>query len=69
MKIRGWALASSGVKEVRVYIDGKDLGTVPYGTSRPDVNNVHPGYSSGNNAGFDGTINISNISAGNKKLT
>ena len=69
LKIRGWALVGSGVKEVRVYVDGTDLGTVPYGTSRPDVNNVYPGYSSGNNAGFDGTINISNISAGNKKLT
>ncbi len=69
LKIRGWALANSGVKEVRVYVDGKDLGTVPYGTSRADVNKVYPGYSSGNNPGFDGTINVSSISAGNKKLT
>ncbi|WP_304443089.1 Ig-like domain-containing protein, partial [uncultured Clostridium sp.] len=69
LKIRGWALANSGVKEVRVYVDGKDLGTVPYGTSRSDVNKVYPGYSSGNNPGFDGTINVSSISAGNKKLT
>ena len=69
LKIRGWALASSGVKEVRVYVDGTDLGTVPYGTSRADVNSVYPGYSSGNNAGFDGTINISSISAGDKKVS
>ena len=69
LKIRGWALDSSGIKEVRVYVDGKDLGTVPYGTSRPDVNKVYPGYSSGDNAGFDGTVNISSISEGNKKLT
>ncbi|WP_305085624.1 glucosaminidase domain-containing protein, partial [uncultured Clostridium sp.] len=69
LKIRGWALANSGVKEVRVYVDGKDLGTVPYGTLRADVNKVYPGYSSGNNPGFDGTINISSISAGNKNLT
>ena len=69
LKIRGWALASSGVKEVRVYVDGTDLGTVPYGTSRPDVNSVYPGYSSGNNAGFDGTINISSLSAGDKKVS
>ncbi|WP_300887409.1 N-acetylmuramoyl-L-alanine amidase [uncultured Clostridium sp.] len=69
LKIRGWALANSGIKEVRVYVDGKDLGTVPYGTSRADVNKVYPGYSSGNNPGFDGTINVSSISAGNKKLT
>ena len=69
LKIRGWALTDSGIKEVRVYVDGTDLGTVPYGTSRPDVNRAYPGYSSGNNAGFDGNINISSISAGNKKLT
>ena len=69
LKISGWALADSGIKEVRVYIDGTDLGTIPYGKSRPDVNNVYPGYSSGNNAGFGGTINISNIAAGNKKVS
>ena len=68
IKIRGWALDEYGVKEVRVYVDGKDLGTVPYGTNRPDVNNVYPGYPSGNNSGFDGTVDISNISAGDKKL-
>ena len=40
-------ITGSGIKEVRVYVDGTDLGTVPYGKSRPDVNNVYPGYSSG----------------------
>ncbi|MDU5261824.1 MAG: N-acetylmuramoyl-L-alanine amidase, partial [Clostridium celatum] len=68
LKIRGWALAGSGIKEVRVYVDGADLGTVPYGTSRPDVNNVYPGYSSGNNAGFDGTINLGGMPTGEKTL-
>ena len=69
LKIRGWAVASSGIKEVRVYVDGKDLGTVTYGTTRTDVNKAYPGYSSGNNAGFEGTVNISSISSGSKKLT
>ena len=69
LKIRGWALSSSGIKEVRVYIDGKDLGTIPYGTNRADVNRVYPGYSSGDNAGFDGIVNISFIGTGSKKLT
>jgi len=68
LKVSGWALASSGVKEVRVYVDGKDLGTVNYGTTRTDVNNAHPGYPSGNNAGFEGSVNLSNISAGTKKV-
>ena len=69
VKVRGWALESSGVKEVRVYVDGKDLGTITYGTTRTDVNKAYPGYSSGDNSGFEGTVNISSISAGNKKLT
>ncbi|WP_300891636.1 N-acetylmuramoyl-L-alanine amidase, partial [uncultured Clostridium sp.] len=69
LKIRGWALANSGIKEVRVYVDGKDLGTVPYGTSRADVNKVYPGYSSGNNPGFDGTINLGGMPTGTKNLT
>ena len=69
LKVRGWALDSSGVKEVRVFVDGKDLGTITYGTSRSDVNKAYPGYSSGDNAGFEGIVDISTISTGNKKLT
>ena len=68
INISGWALASSGVKEVRVYVDGKDLGTVTYGTKRTDVNNAYPGYPSGDNAGFEGNIDISSIGSGSKKL-
>ena len=69
LNVRGWALAGSGVKEVRVYMDGKDLGTVAYGANRADVNKAYPGYSSGDNAGFEGNVNISGISEGNRKLT
>ena len=69
LNVRGWALAGSGVKEVRVYVDGKDLGTVAYGANRADVNKAYPGYSSGDNAGFEGNVNISGISEGNRKLT
>ena len=68
LKVSGWALASSGVKEVRVYIDGKDLGTVNYGTTRTDVNNAYPGYPSGNNAGFEGIVNLGGMATGDKKL-
>ena len=50
-------------------MDGKDLGTVAYGTKRADVNKAYPGYSSGDNAGFEGNVNISGISEGNRKLT
>ena len=69
LKVRGWALADSGIKEVRVYVDNIDLGTITYGTTRTDVNKAYPGYSSGNNAGFEGIVDISSVSTGNKKLT
>ena len=69
LKVRGWALDSSGIKEVRVYVDGKDLGTVTYGTKRTDVNKAYPGYSSGDNSGFEGIVDISSVAAGDKKLT
>ena len=69
LKVRGWAVTSSGVKEVRVYVDGIDLGTITYGTTRTDVNKVYPGYSSGDNAGFEGIINLGGMTTGDKKLT
>ncbi|WP_342985464.1 N-acetylmuramoyl-L-alanine amidase, partial [Clostridium saudiense] len=69
LKIRGWALDSSGIKEVRVYIDDKDFGAIEYGVLRADVNRVYPGYSSGDYAGFEGSINLALMSSGSKKLT
>ena len=69
VKVRGWAVTSSGVKEVRVYVDNIDLGTITYGTTRTDVNKAYPGYSSGDNAGFEGIINLGGMTTGDKKLT
>ena len=68
VKIKGWALDSSGIKEVRAYIDGKDLGTIEYGISRIDVDNVYPGYINGRNSGFEGIVNVSGVATGNKTL-
>ena len=59
----------SRIKEVRVYIDNKDFGTITYGTTRTDVNKAYPGYSSGDNAGFEGIINLGGMTTGDKKLT
>ncbi|WP_288236663.1 N-acetylmuramoyl-L-alanine amidase [uncultured Clostridium sp.] len=68
VKIRGWAINPNGVKEVRVYVNGVDKGTINYGTSRPDVNSAYPGYPSGNNAGYEGVIDISDIPLGNIEI-
>ena len=67
--IKGWAVNKAGVKSVTVNVDGKSYGTIPYGKTRTDVNSVYPGYPSGNNAGFEGKINISSLKNGTKKIS
>ena len=66
--IKGWALNSKGIKSVEAFIDNVSYGTIKYGTRRTDVNKVYPGYSTGDNCGFEGSIDISSLSNGNKTL-
>ncbi len=68
IKVRGWAINESGISEVRVYVNGTDKGKITYGTSRPDVNAAYPGYPSGNNSGYESTINISDIAEGKVEI-
>ena len=68
LSIKGWALNSKGIKSVEAFIDNTSYGTIKYGVQRTDVNKVYPGYPSGDNSGFDGTIDISSLSNGNKTL-
>ena len=68
LNISGWALHSSGIDYVNVYIDNTKVGRVTYGNDRPDVEKVYPGYSVGSKCGFKGTIDISSLSKGTKKL-
>ena len=68
LSIKGWALNSKGIKSVEVFIDNVSYGTIKYGTRRTDVNKAYPGYSTGDNCGFEGSINISSLSNGNKTL-
>ena len=69
LTVRGWALNDSGVKNVGIFIDGKWVKNANYGSSRPDVNKVFPGYSNGSNSGYTTTtINVANIKPGKHKL-
>ncbi|WP_195245509.1 Ig-like domain-containing protein, partial [Clostridium celatum] len=69
LTIRGWAVHSKGIKEVKVSIDGKYLTNVSIGLDRADVGNAYPQYPNSNKAGFGGTVDISSISNGNRKVT
>ena len=67
LEVRGWHLSSSKAKKVEVFINGKLMGEVTSNTSRIDVAQAFPNYNN-ENSGFDGKINISNESNGEKTL-
>ncbi|MDY4077607.1 MAG: N-acetylmuramoyl-L-alanine amidase [Clostridium sp.] len=69
IRIKGWALNSSGIKEVKVYIDGTYICKASLGVPRDDVNATYPNYPNGDKSGYYADINLSNISYGKKKIT
>jgi hypothetical protein len=50
--LHGWALDASGVARVDVFVDGVSVGRAHYGTSRPGVAVLHPGFPDSHAAGF-----------------
>ena len=62
--INGWALNSTGVKEIKIYIDNVYTGSATNGLSRSDVNDVFPGYKNGNKSGFTYHVDANTIKAG-----
>ena len=68
IKLSGWSLNASGVKEVKIYVDGIYKGNAEIGKSRPDVDVAYPGYPSGDKSGFGYIINKDSISPGIHKI-
>ena len=68
--IKGWALAKSNIRNIEIFCGSDLLGQANYGQSRPDVANVHPGFSEACNSGFYFIKNIKDISSySNNKIT
>jgi hypothetical protein len=42
--IFGWALDAEGISSVQIWLDGIFVGNASYGSLRPDVSSVYPGY-------------------------
>ncbi len=57
--VRGWALDNKGVTSLQLLVDGAAVGTLSYGTSRPDVCLVWSGYPHCNDVGYSGTLDTS----------
>lgn len=64
--INGWALNASGVKEVKIYVDGNYVGNATTRVSRVDVKQVYPGYVDADKSGYTFNLNMQNISDGRK---
>lgn len=50
--LSGWALATSGVRQVIIQVDGVDVGAARFGNRRPDVERLNPGFVDSEAAGF-----------------
>lgn len=53
----GWAMDDRGVREVRIYVDGRFLKSTTLNTERPDVSKAFPQYARGTNL-HGWTVNI-----------
>jgi hypothetical protein len=62
--IHGWAIDGKGITKVELFFDGVFNQNIPYGGSRMDVKNAHPGYPNGENSGFGVIWNWSLLSSG-----
>ncbi len=67
--IRGWAVSSSGMDRIELYIDGEYKTDIPMGGSRKDVGAAYPGYPDSDNAGFSMANNYNLREAGSHILT
>ncbi|WP_240260004.1 N-acetylmuramoyl-L-alanine amidase [Clostridium perfringens] len=64
VKLSGWALNSSGVKKVEVYLNGKYQGDASIGHNRPDIGSAYPEYIDSKNSGFVYNLDLNNIKPG-----
>jgi Bacterial Ig domain len=57
--IAGWALDDRGVREIRVYVDGRIVNHGPLTNERPDVSKAYPQYARrGNQHGWTLTMDF-----------
>ena len=68
VKVRGWALNESGIREVKIYVQGKYVGNAALGKSRPDVKNAYPQYINSDKSGYEYTINASSLGSGTNTI-
>ncbi|MCP5420840.1 MAG: matrixin family metalloprotease [Gammaproteobacteria bacterium] len=66
--IRGWAISSSALDRVELFVDGVSRGEIPSGGLRKDVASNFPTYPNASNSGYSMAFNYSNLSEGNHTI-
>jgi hypothetical protein len=67
--IRGWAVGSSGIDRIELYIDGEFKTEIPFGGSRKDVGRSYPEFPDSDNSGFSMANNYNLKSAAPHVIT
>ena len=67
--LRGWAVATEGVKRVEILIDGVPSFDAPYGGARGDVGGAFPDIADSSESGFSLAFNYSELQAGPHTIT
>src|ERR1039457_2633897 len=64
----GWAISEDGIKQVSVYVDRNFLMNCTYGTLRPDVNKLIPGFPQGDRAGWTVDLDATSLPEGKHEM-
>ncbi len=67
--LRGWAVATTGVVKVEIYIDGEYMFDAPFGGDRTDVGGQFPDFPDAEQSGFSLAYGYSNLSTGTHTIT
>lgn len=62
--ISGWAVNSSGVKQVKVYLDWKYVGDATIGYNRQDIGIAYKTFPNADKSGYIYNIDLKDISTG-----
>ena len=67
--LRGWAVASSGITKVEIFVDGVYEFDAPYGAARGDVGGAFPDVENATNSGYSLSYAYSLLTAGEHTIT
>jgi len=61
ISVAGWVLDNTDGTEVKVYVDGEEVATIPVNVPRTDVCLIYPNYGGCPNVGYSGEIATSQL--------